>query len=231
MSFDLDTETSGSMGVDYGDFVYDTWQFEAVGDPNGGGNNSEVRNQFVAEYDPLPGRGGLNANEVAELVYQELHVHIEHEDDTGDQDVSSESEFRGSFGINLNTVEDTLNGASGDEWQQVDTNDDQRFITIAGEAETRPEILQPFQCLGAIPADDETNGTGSNGSGSVEHYVKNWRNLTGRGPILDATDNVAIAGRIFANDTVLETSAVIHGHLVWDTFEVDEAGRRFSVPR
>ena len=65
---------------------------------------------------------------------------------------------------------------------------------------------------------------------SDAEIVKNMRNLTGRGPVLDQTDDLTVASRAIASDTVLSPIFRVQVSCIWDVAETSDAGRVFSVP-
>lgn len=230
MDMEMDMADGGFGGTDYGEFKYDQFIHEVTGKNQSGG---ALNLDSAANAEPLQGQGGLDNNEVAELVYAELFVHVEHDDETGDQDAASDSEFRGTFGANLQESGQSLLGGTDPGWNGTELNEnDGSFIrTPAGRYQTEDNVFQVFQANGALPSDDSTNGPGSNGGSNVVQYEKNWRELTGRGPVLDANDDLVVVSRLIANDATIAVSGVLHGHLVWDVAEISDAGREFSVPR
>jgi hypothetical protein len=57
-----------------------------------------------------------------------------------------------------------------------------------------------------------------------------WRQVTGRGPVLDSNDDIGVNSRLVVNDSIIGCVGQVRAHLVWDVAEVDDAGRAFSVP-
>jgi len=223
------------VSTDYSDFEYQ--QIDSVllineGQDNTGDENARVLS--VTSVEPLLGRGGLDNNEVAELVYMQTSAYIEIEDDSGDQDVGTAAEGRGTVGINLPNSTDAF---VQDEGQFVDgnivgevRNVDEGNVTVGTSVVSDNRILQLFDTHATYPFDDASSGPG--GGGSQEGYTaeKNWRQLTGRGPVVDATDDISTALALNAGDTILTQNLRVRVHMVWDVAEVSDAGRAFSVP-
>lgn len=213
--------------TDYGDFRFQQVQFEHK-DRTADGANSQ--STIVFEVDPLESMGGLQTNEVAELVYMETQVSLEYEDETDDQDVGASVEYRGSVGANLDAKADEVgSGNTAGDVTIIDASGGSDTSTVRTQA--KDEVFQSFRLQGNPPFDDETNGPGGSGDNQTVVYEKNWRQLTGRGPVLDANDDISQVSRLILADHIIPISALTRLHLVWDTAEVDEAGRAFSVPR
>lgn len=217
MSINMD----GSDVTDYASFEYQ----QIGGDPIlGGATGGSVGAEFLYEFEPLASIGGLANNEVAELVYHELQITLEPEAEQGnDQNVSSDFEFRGVFGANIGQG-NGFQGLANDVEEQISN-------TTNGYDAAEDRIFQLFRANGVLPFDDETNGPGGGALPTTAIYEKPWRNLVGRGPVLDSNDDLSLSGFINGSDTVLDDAgANVRVHLVWDVAETDDAGRAFSVP-
>lgn len=214
--------------MDYSDFEYETFSIEHAGN---GDPNLNVARAF--QWEPLQQIGGLDVNEVAELVYMEISAAIEYEDEDGDQNLASDAELRGVIGANLDGVND-LHAHSNSRLQVVD--EDEVNGTLAGQGglsdlKNESRIFAPFNAYGSAPATSAANGAGSNGASTVIQTNRNWRGLTGRGPVLDSSDDMSVVARLISGQTAdISVVGSIRGHLVYDTAEVDDAGRAFSVP-
>lgn len=222
------------MGTDYSEFEYQqiTAQIE-IEDPVTNPNASVLHT-----LEPLRDIGGLDNNEVAELVYLETQASVEIEDEVADQDVGTAMETRGTVGLNLAATRASLVGGnigSGDTDGATDIIEtfngvDPANVESANSTRSEDRILQLYRANGGIPFDDQLNGPG--GNASFEHFYaeKHYRNMTGRGPVLDANDDVSITQALNAGDTVVPVGANVRCHLIWDVAEVNDAGRAFSVP-
>jgi len=227
---DMDGHTTGT---DYSDFEHQYIQsqvaFEGAGNLVGTNQNMEAK----LDYEPLEAGGGLDQNEVAELVYFRLSYGIEIEDESADQDVATTGEMRGTFGANLpksrNAFVNVGQEKSGDVIGAFNgVNEDQ--VRVVGEVTTDDRIFTHFKQTSGWPADDQTNGPGSNGATGFRSHEKNYRDVLGRGPVLDSNDDLSFAIGINASDNVLNFIGEVRAQLYWDVAEVDDAGRAFSVP-
>jgi hypothetical protein len=248
MSINMDSDGP----VDYSDFEYQQFaiEHESASPQFLSGNTddtAEINTQAYFEFDPLQTKGGLGAGEVAELVYAEIQASVEPEDDSGEQTDASVAEFRGVFGSDLAPSQETLllNLTQNIEAQSVGTQqggniniDTDETGNVApfspGETQSRDNIFQMFQSYCALPSDEgslaESASSASGGSHETQLYTKNWRELTGRGPVLDSSDSLSAVTRVVAGNSVLSVTGVLRGHLVWDISTVEDVDDRFSVP-
>jgi len=213
--------------TDYASFEYQQINHEHRNEGQGTGLNSRGK----AEYEVLGGAGGLDTNEVAELVYMEVHASLEHEPETESQGVADFSELRGSVGSDLEVSDEVANPDFEIEGSVEETfNISQGDVLIAGQNQSRPEVFQQFRTTAGVLFDN--GGTGAGGSSSPDQFYaeKNWRQLTGRGPVLDATDDITVVTSLISGDTNIEIGSQTRIHMVWDVATVDEAGARFSLP-
>jgi len=216
---------SGSTAsTDYADFEYQ--QMTVAQRLNAADNQPAASGTVIANFDVLGDVGGLANNEVAELVYFALELGFDGADSAiaGDQDVGGTIFVQGSLGSNITEQALPLSGnfsqpdqADNGQTQQLSKSDDAIFEDYTMEA--------------SLPFDDETNGTGGGGyvdTGTV--HERNYRSLTGRGPVLDQNDDLTIVQSYTNNDSVIEPNVVTTVHAVWDVAETSDAGQRFSVP-
>jgi len=221
------------MGTDYSDFEYQQVLIENIVTP-GAENNARIVTS--SQIEPLGGIGGLDTNEVAELVYFELQAGLEYEDEDGDQDVGTAAEHRGIFGANLTeggTLDfnsDEPNIATISDGDVVQEREDGSGRVQINEA-TEDGLFQQYETRGVLPFDDEANGPGGGNANNPVKHEKAYRDLTSRGPVLDSNDDLIVNSVVVAGDTVIPVNGTVRLHLIWDTAEVDDAGRAFSVPR
>lgn len=229
---------SGSGEVDYGDFEYETYSAQIVVNENNDSTGDTSAGGFVlVEFDPLKGSGGLDTNQVAELVYLETYAFLEFEDETGDQNVGTSAEFRGCVGINLpassqafidNNDNNPQNPVEGTVISTQDIAEDN--VLAEGASAVDDRRLQIFKAAGGPPFDDQGNGIGGNVYTTDWHSEKSYRELTGRGPVLDSNDSMTMALRCVSEDTIIQTQGDLKVHAVFDVSETEDGGRRFSLP-
>lgn len=215
--------------TDYSDFEFQQLQYELTATPDG--SNSNVNVQAGVDVEPLQGQAGLDNNEVAELVYYSISANIEPEDEEDDQNAATATELRGTFGINLPKSQDGLVGnapqTEGDVFFSRGATDDSGMdVKVLSE----DRILDTFQCRAGLPFDDEANGTGGTFSHDGFYTEKAFRPITGRGPVLDAGDDLTMNQVLVSGDTIIRVSSQVKVQLMWDVSTVDDAGRQFSVP-
>lgn len=227
MSVNMDMDADE---VDYSDFEYQFFNGSVFTEGASDDSNNNVTG--FHEFSPLSPIGGLDNNEVAELVYLETQVSLEFEQEAGDQNVGSATETRGVIGANLPTsgIEGLLNPGGQPTNSGVIAGGSPNFDDADGETRVDNRVFQQFRADGAPAFDDQTNGPGGGADAPNVVYEKNFRELTGRGPVLDQTDDMTIIDRLVTADTVIQERSNIRLHMVWDVAEVDEAGREFSIP-
>jgi len=215
-----------STETDYADFEYQQILYEQS--PPTATGSFDRRRTDVLSVSPLSDIGGLANNEVAELVAYRLTVDFDSDDEAneGDQNVGGGLYIEGTFGAN------TTDEAIPTNYEVVAENDQ----GIAGEGSARlqsaskDEVFGQYQASASLPFDDQGNGLGGGMHVSDAKIVKNMRSLTGRGPVLDQTDDLTIASRAIASDTVLSPIFRVQVTCIWDVAETSDAGRVFSVP-
>jgi len=208
--------SGGASGTDYSDFEYQTLALDSTAAGNG-----NVNSEFLYEIEPLGGIGGLDNDEVAELVHLEIHASIEPEDEEGDQDVATAADLRGIVGANINTPDGLAAIGNSVEKQGQGGG--------AGLEVSDDRVFQQFQARAVLPFDD-TQGPGG-GSFDSFHNSRNFRRITGRGPVLDSTDDITVSGAIIGGDVLASVlRSKVNLHLIYDTAHVGDAGRAFSVP-
>lgn len=226
-------DMSGGMesAIDYSEFEYQQFQIELEG--AGDSSNPKVNVDGYYQFDPLQNIGGLNNNEIAELLYQRFTVHVEAEGgQPSDQTRASSGEIRGTFGANLNDGDLLLTATENVDAQEATSSAGQgASFDFKGVTRSDNRIFSLLQSTYSTPFEDGATGTGGSGGQQVVNFERSWRGLTGRGPVLDSTDDLTMNLRLIVNDTVINQTASIRGHLVFDTAEVDDAGREFSVPK
>lgn len=221
-------DMSGSTDVtDYSDYEYQ--EVSSILEVTPASDNDSPNVQTATLVEPLGAIGGLDNNEVAELVYLETMVDIEYEAELATQTVATTCETRGSIGINLTGSSGFIESRSTPSSTELVNNSDNATFENQLRGAADDQFLQLFQARASPPFD----GSSSPGSGAAYqpfNEKKNWRDLTNRGPVLDSTDDISIHQVLNLQDCVTPTASQVRLHMVWDTAEVSDAGRAFSVP-
>jgi len=238
MSINMDSMTEHG-DTDYSDYEYQHLDFEHV---ELGDSNSE-RGIATASVEPLESRGGLETHQVAELVTQFTTVYVEPDNFGGVFETGNSApgnfEFRGVFGSDLDSSTDLISDqadggrntlVSGTGSTELFSEDGaQPQVIVRGHDKT--EVFDHFAAIGTMGFEDETSGAGGGAMAQNYSYKKDYRDDMGRGPILDSTDEIGIVSQLVKNNL---TADGLSGHyrttLVWDTAEVEDAGRKFGVP-
>lgn len=230
----MSVNPDGADVTDYSDFEYQTIHAEVVAqeaDDSTGSGNIRIRSLFTSE--PLDDVGGLDNNEVAELVAMEVEADITSLDEDADQDVGSSGRLQGVVGVNLPNNSSALPSVRGSqtEGEVISSNNiSESNINTNGLGGSDDRWLQVFNADAAFPFDDQTNGPGGGASHANFYAQKNYRQLVGRGPVLDSNDDITIASEFTAGDIIINVTGTVRVHLIWDVAETSDAGRRFSVP-
>jgi len=218
------TDTDHS-GTDYSDFEYQ--QISATLEAPAADGDQQEQAELTFGVSPLSDVGGLANNEVAELVAYRLSVSFDSDDEAiaGDQNVGGGYYLSGSFGANAADVD-----AIPEEFDSVELEVGPGNTETSLSSASRDEIFDMFQASASLAFDDQAGGLGGGMHVEGVDYDRNMRQLTGRGPVLDQTDDVTLAARAIASDSVVTGKFKIHVHLIWDVAETSDAGRAFSVP-
>lgn len=217
---------------DHDDTDYSSWeiqhaQFEHRESASGG---DSARSTFTGGVDVLDDRGGLDANEVAELVGMFYTARVTSDDhETESVNAEGVAEFRGVVGIDVDSISDLLqeqDAGSGTLLESDDSSDGQLEI----RSNSKDEVLTHFLTATANPFSSTGNNYGGGGGYIDQSERLNFRELYGRGPVIDSADEISVVTRLIKNNVQTTVEATLRLTLIWDIATVDEAGRRFSVP-
>lgn len=212
----MDMNMDGSHGnADYADYEYQTTRVEFKSTDNTG----NVALGFLQQIEPLADIGGLDSNEVAELVYLEVQASLEPEPESDSQGVASQAELRGLVGANIER------GGGLSNLVNQEGSADIRVFDYG-----RNNVFQEFVSRGIFPFDNAATGAGGGDVGPVSHYEKHWRQITNRGPVLDANDDISVSASMNVSDTNIDFQGIVSIKMIWDVAETSDAGRQFSVP-
>lgn len=204
----------GDMGgPDYSDYRFETFHLEPKVE-----GDSQV--DFNFSWDPLQETGGLKNNEVAEITYLEIQAASEPESvgTAGDT-----IETRGVLGANLNFSDLHVAGANNANLE-TQVNSGTQDTGGTNEIKSENSIFATFQAQGS------GNTTEAGGGSAVTQVERDYRSLTGRGPVVDQTDKIHTVCRVITDDSSAFANGQIRGHLIYDVAELSDAGRQFSVP-
>lgn len=217
----------GQDETDYSDFKYQHVQQSLQFTPN----DDQASAGGSVQIEPLNQAGGLDQNEVAELVQMETIAYVELEDESADQNVATTGSMRAVIGANLPNSREAFpegGGTTTDGTTYDVTNADFDNVLINSLVDDR--IFQQVQTQFGVPFDDAASGVGGSGSHENFHNTKNFRQEVGRGPVLDSTDDITINSDLNVSDALISVGGEIRVSFVWDTAEVSDAGRAFSLP-
>jgi len=212
----MDMSEHGS--TEYADFEVQSFEFSLQLDTNDSGSG---RATFESSVEPLEGTGGLDNDEVAELVHLDAAIAPEPEDNFT---TLGFLETRATLGINLDSIGDLMRSApsfaNGGEGSvlNIDTGQNPSVETtqLVG-TERLMELRSQFF------------------GGGMDHERRSYhfRDLYGRGPGFDPDDDLSAVSRIIIENGGVsgEHHITITGRAVWDIASVEDRGQQFSVLR
>lgn len=199
--------TGGGRASEYSEFDIQTTkaELEIQGDFAGGGNELDQ----VLTIEPA---GGLQRNEVAELVALYETIYFAQEASPGELENEVLFEYELSTDPNLRVIQGgselssstDLGGTTGLDGNFADTVD--------------PDVLRVNAWGGASMSQDETNGAGAAGINAHDWEIIPYRQVFGTGPVFDRHDNLHYHMHMFADVEALGQGGVMHTY-VWDVTE------------
>lgn len=204
----------GDHSSEYSDFQHETinFAFEIAGD----NSNYEVNVQ------PLNERGGLDSDEVAEIVGFKSTALINGDGETGGYN----KEFRGAFGANLTYPADIPGSGAG------------------GTPENNNNLIKSVETQSGTLAACEVSGVQENGildtwetfigggsTGMIDSRFIDLREVYGRGPVLDTTDELSVLAAVISESgSTLAAEGIYRTHLIYDIATVEGVRNEFSLP-
>lgn len=232
----VNTNKFDDREVDYSSYEFQQSEFKISAEDvrtEGAGENVSA----YIQQDPLEPSGGLDQNEVAELVA--IHRSISVEPDNF-EDLSPRTqgnfEFRGVFGNDLTAEADQLFPAGGinnvGNGEVYDQTSDWATFELFNKGQTNAAIFDHFALTQGAGFEEPADGSGAGATTQTLEKTLPLREWYGAGPVLDASDNIGLNANLVSNNIDIgELSGLYRTTLVWDVAEVDDAGRRFGIPR
>lgn len=226
-----------SPETDDGPTDYSSWEYQHVefAHEESADSGGSARSTFDIGVEPLQEQGGLDQNEVAELIAIRVETDVQ-TDDHETLSVTEEGviEYRGVLGANLDSPSDLIssppNAIDRKSIDQALSTDDGADGQVRTFGHDKSEVFYHFARAVNVPFSSDAGGVG--GSGGFNHNTEtvNFRELLGRGPVLDASDNVSVVSRLILNNSLADAEAKLRVTMYWDVATVDDAGAKFSVP-
>ena len=224
-------------GSTFTDFEYQHTSFSIghFGQPN------DANILYSNRVEPLESRGGLESDEVAELVALRGY-HQAGLDDIGDpateNSAPGSTETRGVLGVNLaeqETIEDGTNLTESTKYEEVIRGNG----TAGGDANgdtfniDEPGVFWHFDYAFQPAFLDNANGVGGGAASAATFGPEtiNYRQLFGRGPVVDTTDEIVGLTRMINSRQEYNVEAVGRYTFVWDVSTVEGQRKQFSLPR
>lgn len=219
-------DTSGEMTESYGGLEFQ--QLSANANLQPGNANEDV--EVFSNVEPVEPQG-LDNDEIAELVHMDvvyaLHIRGDSTDDNQTEIGNSIAEY--SIEVNPGNRDGQILNltADGDPFQQTEgpvANGGQLF------EDDEPGRLF-FGLLTAQPAfSSGAEGRGGGAQSDNERYTLNYRNTHGRGPAVDANDDLGFFMEIGNDNVTSGITAQMTAQLVWDIHTVEGQRGQFHLP-
>lgn len=213
--------------MDYTDFEYESHFVELGTDGTGGSAGADT---VAAKLDPLDAFGGLESDEVAELVavFYALSLRV----DTRVTAASGGTRVSAHAGMGANLTTDEWPVTSDVDATAAFEENNTGASVLGGDlrAVTEPGIFWLEELAAAARQNDTTNGVGTGPDYGEASGARLFRATSGRGPILDPTDDIEVWATLGIATANLEPFLTVSTTMVWDTAEVSDKRSRFSVP-
>jgi hypothetical protein len=224
----MSVHIGGENETTYSDFEFQRLDTEIGFD--GVGNSETTTVRFEAEV--IENQGGLESDEIAELVAIHRDVHVAGDDfgsATTENTLPGNTEYRGVFGADLGE-DDLVNSPSAPnrEGEVLDGPDvsSTSAITLTEE----PGVFDFWDVVCHPGFADNANTLGGGASLQSEQRTINFREMYGRGPILDPADDLSIVGFVVNNRQEYNVEAVARVECVWDISTVEGQRKQFALP-
>lgn len=177
---------------------------------------------------------GLDNDEIAELVDIEvltlLNVRTDSTDDNQTELGSIQSEF--SIEVNPGTRDGQLLNltADGAPFQTIEGNE----AALGGNQlfeDDEPGRLYFGYLAAPTGFSSGAEGRGGDGDrGEVERYQRNYRDSFGRGPAVDANDDLGVFIEVDNDNVTAEVNAQMTAQMAWDIHTVEGQRGQFHLP-
>lgn len=201
-------------------------------------NTGDFERGVSVDWEPFDSRGGLESDEIAELVAVQIQGQAAL-DGGGDADsvIDANFEIKGGVGFNIDygdlpfQVPTNLAGGAfptttDNEVSQTDALDEAGDAGSAGSVRIgqtdEQGLVYPFS----------VSASASSGFDAYEitNDVINYRDQYGRGPVVDATDDWSLRLYHIQNGNAVAGEMALSIRAVWDISTVEGVRSRFSLP-
>lgn len=212
----------GTHDVCYRDHVTVTFAAEAE---NTGGNNESGWTEFEID---LPELGN---DELAELAYLSAGLSVRNDPEAGTGNTSPGSiNAVAEMGANLEGSDYIVGDGDGRENLTVDTEVDMmNAINTSSGAEDEQGHFGILSAAADAAYQDSSGGTGGGGGSSTDRFEKNFRQIYGEGPWLDATDQFNARLWVNKNTTASDARGHVVGQAVYYVVEDEHCRPSFGL--
>lgn len=220
----MSIKEAGDM-PDYTDFEHEAIYYETQHT----GSSSSGTDLVNYQHEVLEDRGGLESDEVAELVHAVLSYKL-------DPQSTGAAPQNGSVGIHWGSniaQDEVLYNSPVDFNGSFELNNTGASTTssnLRGRVIDDPGLFSVIAGAYTTAADDNTNGGAAAQEGDQAVVAKNFRDLFGRGPVLDASDDLDLWLDVALEVAGADVDIDIVVQATWDVMTVADARKAFSVP-
>lgn len=225
----------GSMPESYSDMEVEAFNvvFQDDTDP---ANNTAPSSLSTANinWEPKDEKGGLDHNEVVELVAWDysLGMTFEGSDNAGDYDLLPGSiSLRGAFGANLG-LDDELN-AVGESFdiQRENERGSSGNLGISAQLQDDQGVFDAFLINVFQPYLDSGTGYAAGGSVQTVQRENNYHEDHGiRGPVLDENDDIGFVASMNREKVTPPTEIEAQGYVWYNVMEIEGVRNDYEIP-
>lgn len=206
--------------LDYTDHKWSHFSLEV--ESTGGSNSTQVMEYSL-------NAPSLDPDELAMVSHIDVAMTVRNDPDSGTANTSPGS-ILGKSELGINTTGTEYPGAGGQTALDSDTEDNS-ITTIASKSAVldSPGVLATLISSADATYQDSTNSTGGGGSTGTDRVTKDYQDVTGTGPWIDANDDMKLRVELTKNTTDSDARASLVGDIAYVVLEDQQARPRFGL--
>lgn len=198
-----------------------------------GAGNADQDTEAFSNIEPVEPQG-LDNDEIAELVDIEVVTLLQVRTDSLDDNQTELGSIFAEYSIEVNPG--TRDGqilnltADGDPFQTIEGDETALTGNQLFEDDEPGRLFFDYK---AAPAGFSSGAEGRGGDGDrgeVSRYQRNYRNDFGRGPAVDANDDLGVFMELGNDNVTAEVNIQMTAQLVWDIHTVEGQRGQFALP-
>jgi hypothetical protein len=229
---DMDMSMEGST-TSYADYEHQHLNFIR----QFGGLDNSANSLVQSRVEPLENRGGLENDEVAEMVALRAYTSlgVERADNRSNTE-PGRGNVRGVLGANLDEFDQLDEGenqaGTHTFLEDVEGNFSDSGASNVDAASTDAPGIFYHHADGFSPGFNDTAAGSGGGAGYslMEAELINFRDLYGRGPILDASDEIVAITRLINEQNDFDWEFNLRASVVWDVSTIEDERKEFALP-